>query len=212
MQRREQRDHHDLRAVDGEHAGAGGAERFQGRDRLALARKMACDCVRDADAADEKRGQGDERQELAEALDIAFELRRGLVAGADVPAGIGKCALCLSFDRRHRGIARCRCRQTQPVLPAHQAAGLDEAAGAQRCFADQHARSKANAAGEFVRFAGQRRAQLDHGVADGDAVAGLEIEPRSSAGSAAAPNASPCRANSAGSVMSGAVVTVPNSG
>ena len=180
-ERGEQRDDHDLRAVDGEHAGARGAKRLHGRDRLALAREMAGDRVGNADAADEKRGQSDQRQELAEALDIAFELRRRLVAGADIPAGIGKLRLRLFFDRRHGGIARCGRGQAQPILPAHQAAGLQEAGGAQRRVAHQDARPKADAAGEFVRFGGQRRAKLDHRIADGDPVAGLEIEPRRAA-------------------------------
>ena len=50
---------------------------------------MRGDRIGDADAADQQRGQADQRQELREALDVAFELRRGVVAGADFPAGIG---------------------------------------------------------------------------------------------------------------------------
>ena len=152
-QRGEQRDQHDLRAVDGEYVGAGRAERLHGRDRVALAREMAGDRIGDADAADQQRGQGDERQKLAEALDVALELRRGLVAGADFPAGIGKFASRLFFERDDRGVARCRCGQPQPVSPAHQAAGLQQAARAQRRLAHQQARAKADAAGEFVRLA-----------------------------------------------------------
>ena len=125
-----------------------------------------------------KRGQADQGEELAEALDIAFELRRGLVAGADVPAGIGKLGCGLLLERGDGAVARVRVRQAQPVLPAHQAAGLQQPGGAQRRLADQQARPKADAAGELVGLAVSARAQLDRGLADGDAVAGLEIEPR----------------------------------
>ena len=54
---------------------------------------MARDRIGDADAADQKRGQADQRQELGEAFDVAFELRRRLVAGADFPAGVRKFAI-----------------------------------------------------------------------------------------------------------------------
>ena len=166
------------RAIDGENAAARGAERLHRPDHVALARQVARDRIRHADAADNERGQGDEREELGEALDIAFELRRGLVARADFPAGVGERGLRLLFDRCHGAIARVGRGQAQPVLPAHQTAGLQKSARAQRRLADEHARPKADPAGELVRLADQRRAQLDHGVADGDPVAGFEIEPR----------------------------------
>ena len=53
---------------------------------------MAFHRIADADAADQQRGQADDGEELGEALDIALELRRGIGAGADVPAGFGNCA------------------------------------------------------------------------------------------------------------------------
>ena len=53
---------------------------------------MALHRVGDADAADEKRGQADQRQELGEALDIALQRRRRVVAIPDLPAGVGKFA------------------------------------------------------------------------------------------------------------------------
>ncbi len=59
---------------------------------------MAGDRVGDADAADQKCGQSDEREELTEALDVAFELRRRFITGADIPAGIGELRLGLFFD------------------------------------------------------------------------------------------------------------------
>ena len=55
-QRREQRDQEDLRAVDAEYVGAGRAQSFHGRDRVALARRVTGDRVGDADAADQQGG------------------------------------------------------------------------------------------------------------------------------------------------------------
>jgi hypothetical protein len=63
------------------------------------------------------------------------------------------------------------------VSAAHQAAGLHQAAAAQRRFADEQPRSKPEAAGELVGLVGQRCAQLDRHIADGDAIADFEIEP-----------------------------------
>ena len=177
-QRREQRDQQDLRAVDAEYVGAGGARGFHGRDRVALAREVTGDRIGDADAADQQCGQGDEGQELAETLDIALELRRSLFARADVPAGIREVAAGSLFECDDGAVGRVRCRQPQPILPAHQAAGLQKRAGAQRLLAHQKARAKSDAAGQSVRLVLEYGAQLDRCLADGDAVAELEIKPR----------------------------------
>ena len=101
----EQRDQYDLRAINGKDIGAGRAQRFHRCDDVALAREMACHGIRYANAADKKRGQGDEREELTEALDIAFQLRRRLVARADVPAGIRELGLGLDLGRHDGEIA-----------------------------------------------------------------------------------------------------------
>ena len=173
----QQRDQHHLPAIDREYRAAGSAERLHGADGVALARQMRGDRVSDADAADQQRGQSDQREKLREALDIAFELRRRLAAGADFPAGVRERGLGRCLDRRHRAIAAVGRRQPQPVLPAHQAAGLQQPGGAQRGLADEETRPEAKAAGKLVRFAGQRGAQFDRDIADGDAVAGFQIEP-----------------------------------
>src|ERR1700729_3205458 len=52
------------------------------------------------------------------------------------------------------------------------------ARGAAPRLGDQQTRPKAEAAGKLARLSGQRRAQLDRDIADGDAVAGFQIEPR----------------------------------
>jgi hypothetical protein len=67
---------------------------------------MTGDCIGDADAADQERRQPDQRQELREALNIAFELRRGFAAAANLPAGLRKFGLRLLVERRHCAIAR----------------------------------------------------------------------------------------------------------
>jgi hypothetical protein len=79
----------DLRQVDGEDFAAGGAEGFEGRDDIAALVEMALDGVGDADTTDQQRSEADEREELREARDVAFKLRRGVAAGADFPARFG---------------------------------------------------------------------------------------------------------------------------
>ena len=63
-------------------------------------------------------------------------------------------------------------------MPAHQAAGLDQAGRAQRRLADQQARAEADAAGELVGFGFQDGAKLDRGGADCHPCAAFDIEPR----------------------------------
>ena len=171
-----QRDQQNLDAVDGEHVAAAGAERLHGADGVALARQVRRDRIRYTDAADEQRGQRDQGEELGEAFDAALELRRRLVARADLPTGVGEGRLRLFVDRRHGAVARAR-GEAQPVLPAHQAAGLDEAGGAQRRLADEDARPEADTGREPIGLFDQRGAQVDRGAADGDPVAGFQIEP-----------------------------------
>ena len=114
---------------------------------------MAFHRVADADAADQQRGQADDGEKLREAVDIALKLRRGVLAIANFPAGIGQ----LRARLRRYGFGRLvgALRQAQPIDPAHQAAGLQQAGSAQRIFAHQQARAEADAAGKLVRFAGQ---------------------------------------------------------
>jgi len=95
----EQRHERDLGAVDREHRSARGAERFHRADGVALARQMARHRVRHADAADDKRGQGDQREELGEALDVALELRDALSRVRICQPASGKPVLaCCSTD------------------------------------------------------------------------------------------------------------------
>ena len=72
--------------IDGNHPAAGGADRLHGGDHVALAVEIMPGGIGDADAADQQRGQADQRQILGEPLDVAFELRRRIGAAADFPA------------------------------------------------------------------------------------------------------------------------------
>src|SRR5437588_712194 len=63
-------------------------------------------------------------------------------------------------------------------MPAHHAAGLQQARRAKRRFADEKAWSEADAARELVGLRGERRADLDRRLAERDARSRREIEPR----------------------------------
>ena len=54
-----------LRQIDREDVAAGGAQRLERGDDVAAAIDVALDRVGDADAADQKCGEADQRQELA---------------------------------------------------------------------------------------------------------------------------------------------------
>ena len=105
--RADQRQQQHLQQIDREHAAAGRAERLQRRDHVALAVEMALHRVGDADAADQQRGQADQREELREALDVALQRGRGVGAGAHLPAGIRQ---LLRGRRRRARPRRGRCR------------------------------------------------------------------------------------------------------
>src|SRR6516225_3857909 len=64
------------------------------------------------------------------------------------------------------GDALLRLRQSQSVLPAHQAAWLEKTGCAQRGLAAEQTRTEADAADELVRFSGQCRPQLELRIAD----------------------------------------------
>ena len=140
---------------------------------------MARDRVGDADAADQQRGQGDQRQELAETLDIAFELRRGLAARADIPAGIRESAPRRLLDRRHwrrrsrrdRGSRSRYCQRTR--LPGWSRPLARSAASLMRRRGPKPM-PPASLSGSLLSTARSSIVALP--IAD--AVAGLEIEPR----------------------------------
>ncbi len=170
--------HDHLGQIDCEHLAAGGAQRFIRGDHVAAAIDMAFHGVGDADTTNQECCESDQGQKLREAIDGALKLRRGVGAAANFPAGLGQRTSRIVDQRGGRALAARMVRQLDPVDPAHQAAGLQQPGRMQRGFADQKARSEADAAGELVRLGVDRAANLERRVADGDAVADLQIEPR----------------------------------
>ena len=170
--------HDHLCQVDGEDVAAGGAERLERGNDVAAAIDMALDRVGDADAADQQRREPDQREELGKAADAALKLRRGIAAGANFPARFRQRTARIVDQRRSGAIVGGVVRQLDPVDPAHQATGLQQPGGAQSSFADQELRAEADPAGKFVRLAVDDAADLKIGIADTDAIAELEVEPR----------------------------------
>ena len=109
-------------------------------------------------------------------IDVAFQRRRRVGAAANLPAGIRQ----LRVGRRDHSIggAVAAVGQSQPIGPANETAGHQQAGRAQRLVAHDHAGAESQSAGELVRFVLQGGGNLDGGVADGQTSAGLEIEPR----------------------------------
>ena len=119
-------DDHDLDQVDRHRESGRRAEALEGGDDIALAVEVARHGVSDANAADDKCGEADERQELGEALDVAFEAGGGVGPRPHPPRRFRK-----GFFRRlaecfHFGVGRLA-GDEDPVAPLDQAAGLDEA-------------------------------------------------------------------------------------
>ena len=129
--------------------------------------------VRHTDSTDQQRRQPDQREILRESLDVASKAGRRIGACAHLPAGIGELLFGRRDDRIRRTVVGVAVADAQAIVPAHQAAGLDEAARAQRRLADHQARTKADAAGELVGLGLERGAQFDRCGADGDARARL---------------------------------------
>ena len=69
---------------------AGGAEALEGGDHLAAAIDVGGDRIGDADAADQQRGEPDERQELPQPLERARHLRGGIAPVAHGEAALGQ--------------------------------------------------------------------------------------------------------------------------
>ncbi len=104
--------------------------------------------IGDADAADHQRNQPDQREELAEPIDVAGKIGRSTLARVRTsqPAS-GKPALAVARSapaRRRRWRRRPRGFISNARRPADQRARLDEAARRERRVRDQHARAEAD--------------------------------------------------------------------
>ena len=87
-----------------QHRTAGGAEALEGGDHLAPAIDVGRNRVGDADAADQQRGEADEGQELAQALQRARHLRGGIAAVAHGEAGLGQRLLDAVAEAEEPGV------------------------------------------------------------------------------------------------------------
>ena len=137
---------------------------------------MAFDRVGDPDTADQQRGQSDQGEVLREPLDIALERGRGIVARADFPAGCGQ----LRPRRRDHGGGRALALvgQLELIVPAHQAARLQQAGRAQRRLAHDQPRAERDPARELVRLAFEHGGKLDRGRAERQPRPGRQLKPR----------------------------------
>ena len=165
-----------LHEIDREHTATGRAERLQRRDDVALAIDMTLHGIGNADAAHQQRGQAHQREILREALDIALERRRGIGTGAGLPAGVRELCIGLRYDGIRRAVAAVG--QTQAIVPAHQAARLQQTGGPQRRLTDDHARAKREPGGELVGLGLEHGRDLEGGVADRDSRTGSKLEAR----------------------------------
>ena len=86
----DQRQRQDLQQIGGEDEAGRGAEAFQRRDRLGLARDISGDGVADPDAADKQRGDAGQAEKKPEPVEQSLQRRRCLGAAAQAPAGLRK--------------------------------------------------------------------------------------------------------------------------
>ena len=120
----------DLEEIDQRHDGGRRAEALEGGDGGALGIEEGAHRIGDADAADDQRGQADQRQELREAVDVVGERRGGAgrwCGSTSRPAGNSLFGAC-----RGSPAVGDRCRQLDLVGVFDQAAGLHQPGGLQR--------------------------------------------------------------------------------
>ncbi len=121
-------DQQHLQQVDAEDDAAGGADALEGGDDLAPAVDVGGDRVGDADAADQQRREPDQRQELAQPLQRARDLRRGIAPVAHREAALGQGLLDALAKGDEIAVGSPRGPvELERVAPADQAARLDEA-------------------------------------------------------------------------------------
>src|SRR6476659_3045919 len=109
--------------IDAEYAATACPKRLHGGNRLASPVEMALDRVANTDAADQKRSETDDGEELRKALHVALELWRIVAAAADIPAGFGQLCARMRGHSARGGVAGVVCGQSQPIVPPHQTSG-----------------------------------------------------------------------------------------
>ena len=154
-----------------------GAEAFQDGDRRAFQVDEARHRIGDADAADDQRRQAHQREELHEAVDVAPQTRRGVVARADRPSRLGKALRCQGAEVSDGGEIVGAVRQADAIDPTDKAAGPDQAGLLQRLQRDDGARPEAHAAEEPVGLGAYHPADLHDCLAEPHLVARRKTEP-----------------------------------
>ena len=97
--------------------------------------------IGNAGAADDERGQAHKGEEIGEAVDKIFSALGGPVAGAQLPAGIGKLLFCFR-DEITGGLEALIIFKFHAVAVGDEAAGLDEAGCFQCVFTHEKARAQ----------------------------------------------------------------------
>ena len=167
--------------IDREDLPAGRAEALQRRDRGALAVDEAAHRIGDADAADDQRRQADQGQELREPLDVAGKRGSALTRERISQPASGRPCCASAASASSAASSDASRGQREPVGPAHQAAGLQQAGRAQGRPArpGSAARSRCRSRSCPARRRGWRGARRSRRRAD--PVADLEVEPRAAA-------------------------------
>ena len=168
-------DHHHLQQMDPQDGPAGGAEALEGGDDLAAAIDVGGDRVGDADAADQQRGEPDQRQELPQPLERARHLRGGIAPVAHREAAFGQ-RLLDALAETDEAVVRLAggAAELEGVAPADQAARIDQAGRLHGLERHQHARADGEALGQLVGLGGDGGADRHLDLAEGDAIADLE--------------------------------------
>ena len=173
------RQHDDLRQVDREHVAAGGAERLEGGDHVAPAVEMALHRIGDADAADQQRGEADQRQELREALMLRSSCGEALARVRTSQPASGSALRASSMTALARALVGRVVRQLQRGRSS--APGCRAGAGRSRAGASSLTSKRGPKPTPPASLSGSA---IDHarisnvGGADADAVAELQVEPR----------------------------------
>ncbi len=169
----DQRKRQDLQQIGGEDEAGRGAEAFQRRDRLGLARDVSGDGVADPDAADEQRGDAGQAEKKSEPVEQSLQRWRCLGTAAQAPAGLRKGGAG-PFDPGS-GIAAFR--HPDPVFVIDQRSGAQQSGPRQRRPGDQDARTERQAARRGVGQAVDQRRQAEDRLADAEIFPRPQPEP-----------------------------------
>ena len=164
--------HQHLEQIHAEDQAAARAEALQRGDGRGLAGKEVLDRERDADAADQQRGQGGHGQIAREAIGEPGDLRLHVARAARPPVGIGMAAPKLGDQRR--GVAAGG--QREAVVVADERSGQDDLGTRQIGHGDHDARPDRLEADELVRLACDHGAHGEGRLADPDLLADADAQ------------------------------------